>query len=136
VTDLYVQFLYTGHLPICSHTTDEYAALCKLYTLATKLRDTVTKNAALNTIYTVAKEGDLPSREHVAIVYGGTPGPCGARRMLVDLYTQEATGREMMGHDFPVAFMVELATSMAVHRAVPNGIPWMNGGTSEDYHDE
>jgi hypothetical protein len=134
---LYVEFLYTGRLPIGSNNaTDEYAALCKLYTLATKLRDTVTKNAALDTIYTMAKEGDLPSSEHVGLVYGATLGPCGARRMLVDLYTQKATGREIMGHAFPGAFMFELATSMAVHRAVPNGIAWAHGGTSSHYHDE
>jgi hypothetical protein len=63
----------------------------------------------------MAKEGNLPSIEHVAIVYDRTPGPCGARRMLVDLYTQKASGQEMIGHTFPVAFMIELATSMAVH---------------------
>jgi hypothetical protein len=141
VMDLYVQFLYTGRLPIRSPTvaaTDEYVTLCKLYTLATKLRDLIAKNAALDTIYNIVKEDGeaLPSSDHVGMIYSGTPGPRCGRRMLVDLYMQKASGQEMIGHVFPAEFMNELATSMAVHRAIPTGIPWVIGRTAEAYHDE
>jgi hypothetical protein len=137
--DLYVQFLYMGRLPIRdpTKTTDEYAVLCKLYTLATKLQDPVAKNAALDTIYVMAKEDSavLPSSEHTTMLYSGTSGPCDARRMLVDLYMQKADGQETIGHNFPEAFMVELATSVGVHRAISTGVPYVAGRTLDAYHD-
>jgi hypothetical protein len=84
----------------------------------------------------MTKEGDLPSNKHVTMVYSGTSGPCGARRMLVDLYMQRGSGQEMVGHSFLEMFMVELATSMAVHWANPTGVPYSAGRTADAYHDQ
>jgi len=68
--------------------------------------DRVTRNIALEAVLTKAKEDrDMPFPEHVWMVYKGTSGPCGARRMMVDFYLNGATERIIRGQSFPPEFM-------------------------------
>jgi hypothetical protein len=116
---LYAQLLYTGHIPSGSPTTktaDEYGPLYKLYILMRNFDDIAAQNAALDAILSKAMEPfaspevTLPRCEHVGIIYGGTEGPYAARRLMVDLYTSQASG-ELLQDVFPPEFMGELAIS-------------------------
>jgi hypothetical protein len=131
---LYFQLLYTGQIPSKPNNAayanhDEYALLCKLYIVAHMLKDTKAANSALNAIFATATESPkIPSSEHVWIVYAGTEGQCGARKMLVDFYTYEATGdwmraqgEDAQGQGFPPEFWSELAMKLVEKRRVPDG---------------
>ncbi|KAF2241959.1 hypothetical protein BU26DRAFT_389162, partial [Trematosphaeria pertusa] len=118
--NLYMQLLYTDRLPckpVDAANCDEYTLLCKLYILVKKLQDVPAKNAALDALLAKSREADpdnkpcLPSSEHLRIIYNGTSGTCGARRLMVDLYTFRATGQWMtsQGGSFPQEFMADLA---------------------------
>jgi hypothetical protein len=66
-------------------------------------------------------EYSLPSRKHVEILYDGTERPCGARRLLVDMYASKAVAAWMRNHEkpFPAEVMSELAlTLFDVNRVV------------------
>jgi hypothetical protein len=133
---LYIQILYTNRLPSKppSATTNrsEYTPLCKLYTLATALRDITTKNIA---ILAKAKENfDIPTSEHVSIIYLATSGACAARKMMVDFYTFKATERMLQGA-FPPEFMSDLAMSLVSKREVPT-MGWGESGMREEHRDE
>jgi hypothetical protein len=72
------------------------------------------------------ENGDIPASEHVWIIYRGTDGLCGGRKMMVDFYTYEATGEWMkaQGEDatsFPPEFLGELTISLVKLRIAPEG---------------
>jgi hypothetical protein len=136
---LYVQLLYTGHIPSGSptiKTVEEYDPLCKLYVLVRKFDDVASQNAALAVILSKATEPfasaevTLPRREHVGIIYSGAEGPCAGKRLMVDLYTSQATG-EQLQDEFPAEFMGELAVSLMGVRKEGVGVV----KRKEEYHE-
>jgi ACT domain-containing protein len=120
---LYVQFLYTGHIPSkLSETTDtsEHTHLCRLYNLALSLQDVAAQNAACDAIYAKATEpvenmqDALPRRDHIEIIYSGTLEQCAAKRLMVDLYTAQANREWLQNAEdkFPPDFMSALAVNL------------------------
>jgi hypothetical protein len=120
---LYVQFLYTGHIPsksVESTDTSEHTHLCRLYNLALKLQDVAAQNAACDAIYAKATEpvenmqDALPRREHIDVIYSGTSEQCAAKRLMVDLYTAQAKSEWLQNAEdkFPPAFMSALAVNL------------------------
>jgi hypothetical protein len=120
---LYLQLLYTNRLPSKSiDAVKEYSLYVLLYNLASELQDLATKNVALDAILSVAKEGsDIPTGEHIRIIYGASSGLCAARRLMVDLYKFRATKQVMEGQSFPPEFLSDLAASMVANREVSTG---------------
>ncbi|KAI4691768.1 hypothetical protein J4E81_007295 [Alternaria sp. BMP 2799] len=142
---LYFQLIYTGRIPSKPNDAsdaehDEYALLCKLYTIAHLVKDAKAKDSALDAILVKATESaEIPSSEHVWIVYAGTEGPCKARKMMVDFYTYKATGEWMRaqgedahGRGFPPEFWSELAMSLVDKRSLPDRR--MAGMEANEYH--
>ncbi|KAI4627405.1 uncharacterized protein J4E87_003968 [Alternaria ethzedia] len=142
---LYFQLIYTGRIPSKRNDAsdaehDEYALLCKLYTIAHLVKDAKAKDSALDAILVKATESaEIPSSEHVWIVYAGTEGPCKARKMMVDFYTYKATGEWMRaqgedahGRGFPPEFWSELAISLVDKRSLPDRR--MAGMDANEYH--
>ncbi|KAH3941397.1 hypothetical protein HBH53_201010 [Parastagonospora nodorum] len=121
---LYIQHIYFSRLPTKpyvdnSDSPNEYSLLVKLYVLGTELQDKIAKNAAVDALFAKAHEGtDLPSADHISILYGGTKGTCPARKLMVDIYTSMATNASMQDQTFPSDFMVDLAMSLVAGRSV------------------
>jgi hypothetical protein len=108
-----VYFNSIPSLPVISdnaHNHEEYCLLAKLYVLGDAMQDRFTKNAAIDAMFAKARGGTdfLPSSEHVWILYKGTSGPCGARKMLVDFYAAKATTGSMQGQEFAMEFIMIL----------------------------
>lgn len=144
--NLYFQLVYTGRLPSkpddpANAEEDEFTLLCELYSLAYIIKDVGAANGALDAMFAKAFESaTLPSCEQVAIIYKNTEGPCGGRRMVVNLYVNGATGEWMetqaegdQGQGFPREFLGELAMSLVTMRAVPG--QFMGGRTAQEYYD-
>lgn len=142
---LYVQLLYTGRLPSNGRmltnfwtgeltnipSNDEYAALIKLFLIP--LEDRIAQKIALEAILAKAKEdGVIPSPKHVSMVYEGTDEPCGARKMMVDLYASSATEEMLRDEGFPDGFMQDLAIEFAARRGKAGAVM----GDVEYYMDE
>jgi hypothetical protein len=120
---LYVQLLYTGHIPsklAVYSSREEHSLLSKLYVLTCKFQDIAGQNATLGAMYAKSQElfvktvVALPRSEAVAIIYSGTTGPCAARRLIVDLYISMGGGVLMQQpkDELPLEFMGELALSL------------------------
>ncbi|KAH7085599.1 hypothetical protein BKA63DRAFT_21246 [Paraphoma chrysanthemicola] len=140
---LYIQYLYTGHIPSKSTsvtTSNEHTTLCKLYILAYDFENIPAQNAACDAIYAKAMEsvGDiqnsLPQCEHIDIIYSSTSSPCAARRLLADLYTAYAKDEWLSAHKetLPQQFVKELALNLMKHRAA-----WLAHivGPNQHYHE-
>jgi hypothetical protein len=129
---LYIQIVYTNRVPskpevYIAQSIAEYETLCKLYVLMHKFQDLAAQNLVLDalharyqesaTLFGTAKptpkimEYSLPSRKHIEILYEGTERPCGARRLLVDMYASKAVAPWMRNHEkpLPAEFLRELA---------------------------
>jgi hypothetical protein len=125
-TVLYIQLLYFGHLPSKDEQTDrlgdfdmEFSLLCKLYILALELKDIETRNVAVDAIFAKAQvdQGRVPG-EAIWNLYNGTPGPCAARKLMVDIYKCKANSSWMEGQTLPPAFMEDLAMSFVAGAGV------------------
>jgi hypothetical protein len=135
IIGLYIHIVYTNRVPskpeaYLTQSNAEYETLCKLYILTHKFQDLAAQNLVLDalharyqesaTVFGSAKptakimEYSLPSRKHVEILYEGTEKPCGARRLLVDMYASKAVAVWMRNHEkpFPAEFMRELALTL------------------------
>ncbi|KAF3031464.1 hypothetical protein E8E11_000920 [Didymella keratinophila] len=100
VFDLYLQHLYTQHLPSKPDASDvglndhvhEIGLLCRFVSLAGTMRDDTAAKDAINAIYSKAHELPLerhplfPSSVGVDIIYKATDGSCGAKKLMVDLH--------------------------------------------------
>jgi hypothetical protein len=120
---LYVQLLYTGHIPSKSKNAldvNEYTPLCKLYLIAYKLQDIAAQNATVDAMHakyhepSVGPDLALPRCEHIKTMYEGTKGLCAARRLVVDLYAAQAKGEWLRdsGNAYPREFVQELLAAM------------------------
>lgn len=117
---LYEQLLYSGCLPSdtgngsLDDMLTEYASLCSLYVLGKKLQDEDAKRVAIEALLdmsrTITPNGQRvhPILQHVEIIYYGTNGPCGARRLLVDIYMYRAS-EDWLEKRFPPQFVFDLA---------------------------
>ncbi|KAF3047464.1 hypothetical protein E8E12_007776 [Didymella heteroderae] len=137
VVSQYIKLLYTDRLPPRdsavqgSTAPDKYLVLSKLYVLAHKLLDVVTKTMALDALYTCGLERTdegvhrQPGLSTVRTIYGSSLiGGDPARKWLVDLYTTHIGGEaafEMFpfAKDFPQEFLADLVSSMITFRPLP-----------------
>jgi hypothetical protein len=96
------------------------------------LGDTVTRTIALEAIHAKAKEyQSMPTNEHVWMLYKGTNGPCGARKLMVDLYTHKATAELVMGKSFPQEFFRDITVRLVARREFIKGRDEGLGGVKE-----
>jgi hypothetical protein len=106
VFSLYLQGLYAGHLDPKDDTPADKAYVLRggLFVLAERIRDVKTKNLVIEAIRTKSSVRDHPKAflEMSTAIYNGTPGPCGARELLVDLMVQNRwkQGREREYEEF------------------------------------
>ncbi|KAF2704198.1 hypothetical protein K504DRAFT_442237 [Pleomassaria siparia CBS 279.74] len=144
---LYEQLLYTGSLPSKPEATgsgasQEYVILSKLYVLAVKVQDIHAKCAATNAMLSRIREIQngkraLPDATAINIIYAGTPGPCAARRLLVDMYTCKATGgvfAEWLQGRVPLEFLEDLTASLLSKRPRPTDTTL--ACSMSEYHDQ
>jgi hypothetical protein len=120
---LYEQLLYSSRIPskvepLEAHDIDEeFTILSLLYVLSEKLQDVdakrVTADALLDLCAEKGKDGKrvMPGRKHIDIIYGGTPGPCAVRRLMVKVYAWVGTGDSLAKEQgtFPSDFVLDLA---------------------------
>jgi hypothetical protein len=124
---LYEQLLYSGCLPSESETSavddivKEYATLCSLYVLSSKLQDVDSKRVAIDALLGMSRammsngQRTCPLLQHVEIIYYGTHGPCAARRLMVDIYTYRAS-EDWLEKEFPPDFVFDLAKNVLSKR--------------------
>ena len=113
VFSLYLQHLYTQQLSTkpSSRTVGaedhrhEISLLCKLFALTQSMRDEVAVINGLTAIYARCHERSdsteypmLPSSTDVSIIYKATDGPCGARKLMVNLHVWKAAGPWVKQH--------------------------------------
>jgi hypothetical protein len=138
IFQIYVHLLYTNHIAVVSdkktphgeNGVQERLELAKLYMLADKLQDVDTKNKALATF--IASCLGSPSRHIVTLIssgtvqalYNGTPTGSLARKFLVNLYTEKATGETIKAGKeqhmglLPAEFTLELLANTLDKRIV------------------
>jgi hypothetical protein len=125
---LYVQLLYTGHIPSKPENVldaNEYTPLCKLYLIAYKLQDIAAQNATVDAMHAKSQEPfvgpdlALPRYEHIKTIYKGTKGLCAARRLFVDLYMAQAKGEWLRDGrlEYPQEFVQELVAGLMDSRS-------------------
>ena len=125
--------MYTGRLPskpddAANTDKDESTLFCERYSLGYITKDVGAANCALDTLFAKAMESaKLPSCEQVSIIYRNTEGPCGGRRIMIDLYANGATGEWMekqaegdQGQGFPQEFLGELVMGLVKMRSLPD----------------
>lgn len=140
---LYIQLLYFGHLPSKDRPSDRncefdmrYSLLCKLYVLAMKLKDSKTKNLAVDIIFAKAQvDQGIPPGDAVWNLYNGTLDSCAARKLMVDIYKCKANSAWMEGQTFPPAFMNDLVMSFVAGVGVLFRGTMANDGVAM-YHEE
>ena len=120
---LYEQLLYSGWIPSDSDTSafddivKEYATLCSLYVLSSKIQDVEAKHVVINALLGMSRtmmldgQRTCPLLQHVEIIYYGTHGPCAARRLMVDIYTYRAS-EDWLEKTFPPDFVFDLAKNI------------------------
>jgi len=75
-----------------THPSDEYNTFSKLYAFAERMQDSGTKEKAIDAVLARYRKLDFkgerttPDADTVKHVYRATPGPCGMRRLMVDIY--------------------------------------------------
>lgn len=99
---------------------DEYLSLSKLYVLAEKLADQITKGIVLTAISARAEEA-LPDKSHcfpaidsIQVIYEGTIEGSPARHLLVQLYTDlgDFTFLTAKANVVPKDFLYDLSLSL------------------------
>jgi hypothetical protein len=147
---LYVNILYTTEVATKGH--EEWESLCRLYILAEKLQDVVTKNRLTDAICwfltseaaPIRKDtgGNLiypryqPSAQSIEELYARTPEASPLRRLVIDYYTENANhtwleeGRAVL----PADFLCDLAVVVLRKIAPVNCAQPMREGFSH-YHE-
>lgn len=147
VFQLYLNWLYRERLPVRNDSPGhdgnaEYIQLAKAYVLGDFLQDRKFKNAVIDSMIskasTLASDGArwYPVGEVLGIIYSeNTMESCGARRLLIDFYTQTGHGNWL--HEWteqenaPKAFLYDLAISLLDKRTFPG----LTGFDPAQYHD-
>lgn len=91
-----MELLYTGKV----RNDPDYRTflpLSHLYVLAEKLLDVTAKNSVLDTMLLSSRTGNkmYPGLDSVRAIYEGTPGPCPARKLMVDFYAYRGCPQKM-----------------------------------------
>jgi hypothetical protein len=134
--ETYVHNLYTGDLAVASEKeqaeSDEmperYQSLAHFYVFAEKMKDVKSKNSILrailacrSTVYS-SEPYTCPSTEAIDVIYNGTLAGSPARRLMIDLWTKQATA-EYFDKELPGDFMRDLLVRIVnVRRASYNDI--------------
>jgi hypothetical protein len=135
VFGVYLHHVYTQqipsklHLPGAAqdgHHTEEITLLCKFFALATHMRDAIAVTDAISGIYAKAHEQSLshpmlPTSKDVGIIYNATTGPCGARKLMVDLYVWKGAATwvkksTLQGPSYPTDFLAEFTVELLEQR--------------------
>jgi hypothetical protein len=103
-----------------------YTSLSKLYVLAEKLIDNTTKELVLAAISAHAKEmlsrdlNCIPPIESVQTIYEGTPEGSPARRLIVQIFTDNGSPSSLTTEvdDIPKGFLYELSVSLISTRPI------------------
>ncbi|KAI8939493.1 hypothetical protein NX059_003264 [Plenodomus lindquistii] len=136
---LYLHFLYTGKIAITSEALDarieardHIRTIARLYILAEKLQDVITRNATveemLEACRTPNSDGETycMGTETVNIIYEGSPPGSPMRRLVVDIYTCRATKDWsqlfQLDNAWPRDFLPELVSSLIAKRTVPKDV--------------
>lgn len=98
--------------------SNEYNIFNRLYAFAERMQDSVGKEKAIDAVLARYRKLDFkgerttPDADRVNYVYRATPGPCGMRRLMVDIYAWELPPdwtESPMGDDrFPRLFSREV----------------------------
>lgn len=138
---LYTQFINSGTFP----TTDRiragrtpipivrnsiYDLLATLYFVGLKLEDRTCSNAVMREILRIfdlcrsAAGGGVPGRRTVQIIYESVPPSDVGRRLLVDMYTNFGSARQLYTQDgaFNAIFLQDLAQEL-LRKATENKAP-------------
>lgn len=113
-----------------SNMSDKYLTLSKLYVLAEKLIDEITKTTVLDELYACGQKQDdkgihsQPGLLTIRTIYNGTSDSSEAREWLVDLYTThigDEASFNLFPHakNFPQEFLADLVFSMINFRPLP-----------------
>ena len=136
---LYIQLLYTGQLAYkldpprkSDHDIEENITLGKLYVLAEKLQDDGTKERVIDGLVMRLRDNDGKIQIHVLtvpamckLIYGGTPGPCGIRRLLVDYVVYGCSRKNhpilKVWDRYPKEFQHDVVAALIEKRPIPSG---------------
>ena len=121
--NLYAQWLYTRRIPSGNSTLNsktcqkEFRKLVDAYILGDQFQDTGFKNAVVDAflyVYDMQDEEEtqfFPGGGCIKQLYEGTPGPCGFRRLLVDIFVQDGSYEFLEGCE-PPEFFQDLAVAL------------------------
>lgn len=122
---------------------EEFHLLAKCYVLGEKLIDTTFKNIILLNGFIHATRGRederyFPDGSVIAIIYAGTTKRSPARKLMVDIYVDEAhleaEGWEQDFHQVPAEFLLDIAKALIKARPGQSEGKWE--ACIEQYHEE
>ncbi|KAF2869197.1 hypothetical protein BDV95DRAFT_578585 [Massariosphaeria phaeospora] len=124
----YIHWLYIRTLPIPVPTAPggTLQFLARVYVLGEELMDSNFKNAVLDTVIAECK-GSYLCQLAVSIIYEGTTEASPLRRLLVDIYADQATALTCWTSQFkgcPKDFLVDVMTAMVKLRPATAKAPW------------
>lgn len=132
-----MHLLYTGKLGVVLESGPapydggaEKIRLAKLYVLAEKLQDVVTKNLVVDAMLLSCRQTSAggialtPSLAVIAIIYSGTPPGSPMRRMMTDPFSYRARSSWISRNveDWPRDFLFDLAISLLEKRLPPTDL--------------
>jgi hypothetical protein len=100
----------------------QYAIFAELYIMAEKFADYDSKSVINESLLKLFRDSTLlPGIEMVKAIYDGTQGPCGLRRLLVDLYADAGHPNWISkpGLDVPKAFLHDLTLALLERGPLP-----------------
>lgn len=130
VFNAYLRHLYVRESSVytsCNDHAEQITLFSKFFTVAIVMRDEVAVKDALCYIWAKAHERApgsnpmLPDSKDIRIIYSANPGPCGARRPMVDLHVWKVAGAWVRGHvaespPYPAEFLADLAVAALEQR--------------------
>ena len=121
---LYVNWLYSGKIPTAVHLQDceenekEWTTLASAYALGEEILDTAFKDTVIDALRakvnsTLGPTMWLSGGEIIKIIYGGTPEGSAARTFLVDIYSFNASKKDLACafDDAPKDFYFDVAAT-------------------------
>jgi hypothetical protein len=118
IFDMYLQCVYHNEVP--DFTGEEYTeaqlryeVLLDLYVLADSLLDFTTTKLAMNAIWDIHYEGDLPEAGMISHAYRHTMEGCALREVLVEMYSEASW---LPDGDFPNEFLRAIVEKQVYYR--------------------